>query len=71
MGAVKSSVFQSVDYLPDATSGRGTLTVTMHGGRSYHHDGVPETVASQMMKAPSLGAFYNAEIKKSYPPRKG
>lgn len=64
MPEVKSSLFTHVDYA------KGTLTVTMHGGKVYHHDNVPEATAKAMMAAKSVGAAYGKLIKGTHPHRK-
>ncbi|MDO8986088.1 KTSC domain-containing protein [Cypionkella sp.] len=64
MPEVKSKMFSHVDYE------NGTLKVTMHGGKVYHHDGVPEATYQGMLASPSAGQFYNGQIKKAHPHRK-
>jgi hypothetical protein len=64
MPEVKSKMFSHVDF------DNGTLKVTMHGGKVYHHDDVPEATFKKMMSAQSVGQFYNTEIKARHPHRK-
>ena len=64
MPAVKSKMFSHVDFKD------GTLSVTLHGGKAYHHDGVSEATFKQMMASDSVGRFYNSTIKGAHPHRK-
>lgn len=64
MPEVKSKMFSHVDYEG------GTLKVTMHGGKVYHHDGVSQDTYDKMMKSGSVGQFYNSQIKSNHPHRK-
>lgn len=64
MSELKSKMFSAVSHSGD------TLTVTLHNGSVYHHDGVSAELHAAMMAAPSAGAFYNAQVKKNHPARK-
>lgn len=64
MPEVKSKMFSHVDY------DNGTLKVTMHGGKVYHHDDVPQETFDGMMASASVGQFYNGQIKVKHPHRK-
>lgn len=64
MPEVKSKMFSHVEHSGD------TLTVTMHGGKVYHHDGVTEETFKKMMASESFGKFYNTQIKTNHPHRK-
>jgi hypothetical protein len=43
-----------------------TLTVEFHTGRFYDHHGVPGAVFHGLMRASSMGAFYNRCIRGRY-----
>lgn len=58
--SVSSSVIRAVGY-----DGR-TLTVEFHSGRIYDHPGVPYSVYDGLMRASSMGAFYNRHIRGRY-----
>jgi hypothetical protein len=64
MPAVKSSLFSHIDYA------NGTLSVTMHSGKVYHHDDVPEATYKALMESKSIGAAYGSMIKSKHPHRK-
>lgn len=49
----------------DPTS--GTMFVTFVKGKTAAYSGVPEDVAVQMTKSPSVGTMMNQEIKGQYP----
>lgn len=61
--AVESSSLKTVGY---AVSSQ-TLEVEFHHGAVYRYLGVPPTVHEALMKAESMGAFLNREIKDVYP----
>lgn len=63
--SVFSSNVQSVGY----DSETGDLLVTWNNGRRSAYSGVPEGVAIQLSKAPSVGTMLNTEIKPAYPHR--
>ena len=60
---VASSNVKAVGYDEPAQ----TLEVEFLNGRVYQYYGVPESMHSQFMKAPSKGKFFNAYIKNHYP----
>ena len=59
-----SSCFSAVGY----DSKHQTLVVTFRdSGVSYAYSDVPHSVWSELLDAPSMGSFYNSEIKGQYP----
>lgn len=62
--AVSSSNIASIGYDPDSE----TLEVEfLKSGRVYQYSNVPLFMYERLMQAPSVGIFFNAEIKDSYP----
>ena len=57
---VNSSAIRAVGY--DGY----TLTVEFHTGRIYDHPGVPYSVYAGLMRASSIGAYYNRHIRGRY-----
>ena len=57
---VDSSAIRSVGY------DGGTLTVEFHSGRIYDHPSVPHSVYDGLMRASSMGAYYNRYIRGRY-----
>jgi hypothetical protein len=47
-------------------SGSETLEVEFLNGRIYQYFNVPQFMHERMMEAPSVGKFFNAEIKNVY-----
>lgn len=45
------------------------LIVTWKNGKRSAYNGVPEEIAVELSKAPSVGTMLNAEIKPHYPHR--
>jgi hypothetical protein len=62
---VYSSMVQSIGYNPETTD----LIVTWTNGKRSAYHGVPEALAAELSKAPSVGTMINAEIKPVYPHR--
>jgi hypothetical protein len=61
--AVSSSSIASVGYDP----GSETLEVEfVKSGRVYQYLNVPQFMYDRLMQAPSIGIFFNAEIKDGY-----
>ena len=60
---VSSRLVISAGYDP----AKQTLDLELAPGRVYRYAGVPELVYQRFLRAPSLGAFYNAEIRDRYP----
>lgn len=56
----KSSMFNAVDYA------NGTLTVTFKNGKKYDHK-VPPDIYEAMVVSPSMGKYYNSDIKPKFP----
>lgn len=59
---VNSSVISSVDYNPINKS----LEVSFNSGSRYEYAEVPRDLFISMSIAPSVGKFFNEEIKNSY-----
>jgi KTSC domain len=59
---VSSSNIASVGYDP----GSETLEVEFLNGRVYQYYNVPQFMHERMMEAPSVGKFFNGEIKNAY-----
>lgn len=59
---VSSSTIASVGYDP----GSETLEIEFLTSRIYQYFNVPQFMHERMMAAPSVGKFFNAEIKNAY-----
>lgn len=59
---VSSSSLVSVGY--DPTSEK--LEVEFKSGLVYEYYNVPQFVYDQLMQAPSIGAFFNAQVRNSF-----
>lgn len=59
--SVSSSTISAVGY-DDALN---TLAVRFHNGTEYHYFGVPQDVFEAMRSAPSVGRFFDQNIKKA------
>ena len=60
--AVNSSVIQTLGY-----DGRNSLLeIEFRTGRVYQYFGVPPAVYNDLLNAPSLGEFYNRQIRNEY-----
>ena len=59
---IGSSLLTSVGY--DAE--QQALELEFRNGRIYRYFGVPELVHRRLLHAPSLGEFFNAEIRDHY-----
>jgi len=59
---VSSSNLASVGYDPASE----TLEIEFNNGRVYQYYNVPQFMHERMMEAPSIGVFFNAEIKNAY-----
>ena len=61
--AVSSSNIESIGYNPDSE----TLEVEFKKtGKVYEYYNVPQFMYERLMEAPSIGVFFNAEIKNAY-----
>ena len=60
---VRSSNLRSVGY--DGWS--RLLEIEFHGGRVYRYSGVPGSIYTGLMRAPSLGHFFAETIRDHYP----
>lgn len=61
--AVSSSNIASVGYDPNSE----TLEVEfLKSGKVYEYYNVPAFMHERLMEAPSVGVFFNAEIKNTY-----
>lgn len=63
---VSSSDLRSVGYEPTTF----TLEIEFVSGGIYQYDGVPITTHQSLMSASSVGRYFHAYIKNSYPTRK-
>ncbi|MFD9126658.1 KTSC domain-containing protein [Kitasatospora sp. NPDC059571] len=59
---VDSTCLRSVGH----DAGRRVLEVEFVGGTVYHYFGVPGAVVARLLAAPSLGRYFNREIKPRY-----
>lgn len=60
MISVRSSAIRAVGY--DGS----TLAVEFHNSGVYYHPGVPYSVYAGLMRASSMGAYYNRHIRGRY-----
>jgi lysyl-tRNA synthetase class 2 len=58
-----SSVLLEAGYDPDDQ----VLELVFANGRIYRFEQVPELVHRRLLRAPSAGSFFNAEIRDRYP----
>jgi len=65
---VFSTMIQSVGHNEDEESPE--MTIVFAKGGTYVYEGVPEDVADQGSRAPSIGQWFLAEIKGRYQFRK-
>lgn len=56
---VKSSAIRSVGYDPDTK----ILSIEFNHGKVYDYLDVPEETFEEMLKAPSVGKFYNQRFR--------
>lgn len=61
--AVSSSNLASVGYNPDSETLEVEFAKT---GKVYEYYNVPQFMYDRLMAAPSVGVFFNAEIKNAY-----
>ncbi len=59
---VSSSNLVSVGYNPDSE----TLEVEFKSGLIYEYYNVPQFMHERLMQAPSIGTFFNAEIRNCF-----
>jgi hypothetical protein len=59
---VDSTCLRSVGH----DAGRRVLEVEFVGGTVYHYFGVPSAVVARLLAAPSLGRYFNHEIRYRY-----
>jgi hypothetical protein len=57
--AVKSSNLAAVGYDVD----KQILAIQFKNGQIFHYSGVPETVATEFVRSPSLGRYYTQTIR--------
>lgn len=58
----------SIDWVEE--SGRGSLIVHFKAGGTYEYEGVPLDTINALIEAPSVGRFFNSEIRGNYEERK-
>lgn len=63
---VDSSTVRHLDYDPD----KKVLSVTFHGGATYHYDGVTPDAYKALETADSVGSHLARHVKGKYPHRK-
>ena len=61
--AVSSSNLASVGYNPDSETLEVEFAKT---GKVYEYYNVPQFMYDRLMVAPSVGVFFNAEVKSAY-----
>jgi hypothetical protein len=59
---IESSTINTIEYYPEIQ----LLEVEFKRGISYRYFDVPEDIYSDLMKAPSIGSFFNKNISKQY-----
>ena len=59
--SVSSRAIESVGYR------KGTLEIEFPDGDVYRYFGVPQLVFLQLLRAESMGAFFNERIRDRYP----
>jgi hypothetical protein len=57
---VNSSAIAAIGYED------GTLAVAFHNSGTYYHHDVPYSVFEDLLRASSIGAYYNAYIRGRY-----
>lgn len=62
MENVESSNLEQIGY-DDETE---TLAIVFHSGSLYHFHGVPRSTFEGLRAAPSVGKFFNAEVRGFY-----
>jgi KTSC domain len=60
--AVNSSVLQTIGY----DERNNVLEVEFHTGRVYQYLAVPRAIYKDLLDAPSLGEFFNRQIRNEY-----
>jgi lysyl-tRNA synthetase class 2 len=60
---VSSSCIAEVGYDPTDK----TLAVRFHGGREYWYAGIPPQTHEALLTAPSIGRYFNAEVRDAFP----
>ena len=60
---VSSSSIDEVGY----DSGQRTLAICFHTGGEYLYADVPREIFEALLSASSIGAYFNSEIRNSYP----
>lgn len=60
---VSSSNLASIGYDPDSETLEAEFLKT---GKVYEYYNVPQFMFDRLMAAPSIGVFFNAEIKNAY-----
>ena len=63
MQPVSSSNIDSVGYSPIDKK----LRVQFLNGMTYQYEGVPQNVALALVSASSVGKYFNANVRTSYP----
>jgi hypothetical protein len=63
---VTSTNIRSIGYDP----ARKTLEVEFHTGAVHEYDGVPADLADSLVRADSVGRFFNQNVKDAFPSRR-
>lgn len=66
MTEVHSSNIKAVGFHKDVNFATGTLRIQFHNGSVYDYPGVRDEVAAGMLRAPSIGKYFFANIKGHY-----
>ena len=60
---VQSSCLSRIRVQGGRYASNVTLTVEFHSGRRYRAHGVPYSLVADLLTAPSIGVFYNRNLK--------
>jgi hypothetical protein len=61
--AVNSSVIRTLGYDPQTS----VMEVEFRTGRVYHYSAIPAAVYDDLLRANSIGEYFNREIRPNYP----
>lgn len=71
MNGVDSSMFSAVGFGPREGTEHGQLRVQFKNtGAVFEYDDLPQQVYSEFISSPSLGKFYNTNIRTAYQGRR-
>ena len=68
MAKILSSALEEADYESgwNILDGVGNLVIDFDHGASYRYYGVPRSVYNGLLRAPSKGKYFNANIRNRY-----